>query len=118
MKHHEWLEKAKKLYGENPGDWKFKCPICHTIQTAKDFVNAGLSKEEASTSIAQECIGRYLPEKQKAFGDRKKDKFVKGVPCNYAGYGLFKLNPIEIIMDDGTKYQAFDFADKEKEEIN
>lgn len=37
MKHAEWLKKAKRLYGENAGDWKFKCPVCETVQTAKDF---------------------------------------------------------------------------------
>jgi len=110
MNHSEWLDKAKRLYGKNAGDWKFKCPVCQTVQTAQDFVRAGLSKEEASTSIAQECIGRHLQNKEKAFGEKKRKK---GVPCDYAGYGLFKLNPVEIIMDDGTKYNAFDFADEE-----
>ncbi|MFJ1269930.1 VVA0879 family protein [Legionella lytica] len=108
MNHSEWLEKAKMLYGENAGDWKFKCPICETVQTARDFVNAGLSKEEASSSIAIECIGRFLPNKQKAIGGKK---IIKGEPCNYAGYGLLPLNPIEIEMDDGSKQYAFAFAD-------
>ena len=111
MKHSEWIDKAKRLYGDNAGEWKFKCPICKTAQTANDFIQAGLTKEEASNSIANECIGRFLPEKQKAIGEKK---IIKGKPCNYAGYGLFKLNPIEVIMDYGRKISAFDFADGEK----
>lgn len=110
MKHFDWLEKATMLYGEKSGDWKFKCPVCETVQTARDFVNAGLSKEEASSSIAIECIGRYLPVKQKAIGEKK---IIKGKPCNYAGYGLFRLNPVEIEMSDGSKQYAFAFADGE-----
>ncbi len=113
MKHQAWLDKAKRLYGENAGDWKFKCPVCETVQTANDFVKAGASKEDASTSIANECIGRWLPNKQKAFGDRKKDKFSKGKPCNYAGYGLLQLNPVIVEFEDGTTRNAFDFADDE-----
>jgi hypothetical protein len=110
MTHEEWLEKAKRLYGDNAGDWKFKCPVCETVQTVKDFFNAGLSREESSASIANECIGRYLPEKQKAIGEKK---VIKGKPCNYAGYGLFNLNPVEVLMNDGRKITAFDFADEE-----
>lgn len=105
-----WLEKAIKLYGENAGVWKFKCPCCETVQTAMDFVNAGLSKKDAGTSIAKECIGRYLPKKQKAISEKK---IIKGEPCDYAGYGLFRLNPIEIEMDDGRMQYAFAFADEE-----
>ena len=111
MKHEEWLKKAARLYGENAGDWKFICPACETPQTAKDFVNAGLTREQASISIANECIGRHLPEKQKAIGEKK---IIKGNPCNYAGYGLFQLNPVEIEFEDGTIRKAFDFADEEK----
>ncbi len=110
MTHEEWLNKAKRLYGDNSGEWKFICPICKTPQTAQDFVKAGATKEQASTSIANECIGRWLPNKQKAIGEKK---VIKGQPCNYAGYGLFKLNPVEVIMDDGRKITAFDFADEE-----
>lgn len=115
IKHDEWQKKATRLYGEDAWDWKFKCPVCETVQTAKDFINAGASKEDASTSIAKECIGRYLEVKQKAFGDRKKNAFIKGEPCNYAGYGLLKLNPVEVEFEDGTTHNAFDFADEEKD---
>lgn len=110
IKHEDWLKKAARLYGENAGDWNFICPICKTPQTGKDFVKAGLTKEQASTSIANECIGRFLPEKQKAIGEKK---IVKGRPCNYAGYGIFQLNPVEIEFEDGTIRNAFDFADEE-----
>lgn len=108
MKHSEWLEKAKKLYGNKVEDWKFKCPACHTVQTIKDFVKAGASKEQAANSIANECIGRYMATNQKAFSDKET---VKGKPCDYAGYGLININPVLVEFEDGTKHHAFDFAD-------
>ncbi len=74
MTHEEWLNKAKRLYGDNAGEWKFICPICKTPQTAQDFVKAGATKEQASESIANECIGRWLPEKQKAIGEKRLSK--------------------------------------------
>ena len=112
MKHNEWLEKAQRLYSENAVNWKFKCPVCETVQTGNDFINAGSTKEQARKSIAVECIGRWLPEKQKAFGDRK-GKIKKGEPCDYASYGLFNLNPVAVEFEDGTIFNAFDFADVE-----
>lgn len=112
MKHSEWLEKGKRLYGKNTETWQFKCPVCETIQTAKDFIAAGASKDEAMNSIAVECIGRHLPEKQKAF-DSSQGKIIKGSPCNYAGYGLLRLNPVEIEFEDGFKRHAFAFVNED-----
>lgn len=116
MTHDEWLKKVERLYGKDPMNWKFKCPVCETVQTAKDFMDAGATKEDVRTSLAVECVGRWLPEKQKAF-DNRKGKIKKGEPCNYAGYGLLKLNPVPVEFEDGTIFNAFDFADEEADVI-
>ncbi|MBA9071867.1 hypothetical protein FHR71_005660, partial [Methylobacterium sp. RAS18] len=33
-------------------------------------------------------------------------------PCNYAGGGLFKLNPVIVTGPDGSEHAMFDFADR------
>lgn len=102
----EWRKKGSELFGEDMKQWRFVCPICKTPQTIQDFVNAGVHKEAAGSSIAQECIGRYLPGSQKAIS---ATKVIKGKPCNYAGYGFFKLNPVAVELEDGEVLLAFDF---------
>lgn len=90
----EWHDEAKRLFGNNPSDWKFICPSCGHVASVKDWKDAGA--EDAA--IAVSCVGRYLPQKKEAFEK-------KGGPCNYAGYGLIRLNPVNVA---GT--EAFDFA--------
>lgn len=108
IKLEDWHKLASKKFGKNARHWKFICPVCETPQTAQDFIDAGAPEEEAKTSIAVECIGRWLPEKQKAF-DSRQGKIVKGQPCDYAGYGLFALNPVPVEFEDGKIFHAFDF---------
>lgn len=113
IKLEDWHKLATEKFGENARHWKFVCPVCHTPQTAQDFINAGVPEEDAKTSIAVECIGRWLREKQMAF-DNRKGKIKKGQPCNYAGYGLFKLNPVPVEFEDGKVFNAFDFYEDVK----
>jgi hypothetical protein len=41
----------------------------------------------------------------------KKEAFSQdGGPCNYAGGGLFRLNPVTVVDPDGIENHAFDFA--------
>lgn len=105
----EWRKKGTELFGKDSTKWLFVCPVCRTPQTAQDFIDSGLSEDEARSSIAIECIGRHLPkaQSQKAISDAK---VIKGKPCDYAGYGFFKLNPVAVEDDDGHVFNIFDFA--------
>ena len=102
----EFLEKGKKLFGEDRLKWKFKCPCCGNIQTAEDFRK---HKENGATpnSVYQECIGRY-ENGCRAFGKNKKG--TKKFPCDYASYGLFKIGHV-VILSDGKEITVFPFAD-------
>jgi len=93
----EWIEKGKKLFGDDMMKWPFVCPSCGHVATAQDYKDAGAP----STVVAFSCIGRWMKDSKEAFG---KD----GGPCNYAGGGLIGLNPIEV---DEEHY--FDFAKQE-----
>ena len=90
---------AKKRFGDNPMNWKFKCPSCGYVASVKDYKDAGAS----SKTVAFSCIGRYLPGKcQEAFTGGPG-------PCNYAGGGLIGINPVEI----GGQYY-FELANEEE----
>lgn len=102
----EWRQKGVELFGERMRLWRFVCPVCKTPQSAQDFIDTGMDKETAFSSIAQECIGRHIPSSQKAISETK---VIKGKPCNYAGYGLFKLNPLSVELEDGEVINVFDF---------
>ena len=102
----EWKAKGTALFGENVLAWKFVCPVCGHVQTPADFEPHQI-KGASPASAYQECIGRYT-----GVGEFRE----KGQgPCNYAGYGLFKLSPVRITIDAeaGPKeFHAFAFAEE------
>ena len=68
----------------------------------QDWKDAGASAGQVGFS----CIGRNTGSTKEIF-----DK--TGGPCNYAGGGLFALNPVEV--DDGEyKHSMFEFADHQE----
>lgn len=99
MKKAEWEVEAKERFGDNIMNWKFRCPACGHIASVRDYKNAGAP----ANAVAYSCIGRYLDESHKV-----REAFGEGPgPCNYAGGGLFGLNPTEV---DGEHY--FEFAEE------
>ena len=51
---------------------------------------------------AVSCVGRYLNNPHDAFQPGKQ-------PCNYAGYGLIRINPVVVQGGDGQD-RVFAFA--------
>lgn len=102
----KWKKEAKKRYGEYE-NIRFQCPMCGYVATPKDWLSIGAGEGEIGFS----CIGRHHDNPVRAFGEKNKH----GGPCDYAGGGLLRVNPvhIELIDDEGKKYirQTFDFAD-------
>jgi len=98
--HEEWMSMAESLYGKNMLNWKFKCPSCGYIASVEDYKKV----KAPEAAIAFSCIGRYIKDCNNEVGDKKQ-------PCNYAGGGLFKLNPVRVHYDDGRFEDMFDFAD-------
>jgi len=101
----EWVKKGEKLYGKDRKEWKFKCPACGYVQSFRDF-EPHMDKEEIYKYIAFSCIGRFD-------GHGDNTMFRGKQPCNYAGGGLFAINPVHITDDEGNEYHRFDFADSE-----
>lgn len=96
----EWEAEAQKRFGNDFMKWKFICPACNHVQTPADYKAAGLK----SSMVAFSCVGRGLQKAREAFGEGKG-------PCNYAGGGLFRLNPVTV-KDNGEEFHVFDFATK------
>jgi len=96
----EFEAEGERRFGPDKKKWKFICPVCGHIASVQDWLDAGVEEQ-----MAFSCIGRSdAPAMQlarEAFASTGKG------PCNYAGGGLFKLNPLEI---EGCKDKFFAFA--------
>lgn len=100
MTREEWLAEAERRFGPDPMKWKFVCPCCKHVTAVEDWKKAG-AKEE---NVAFSCVGRWTGASRGAF--------TKGIgPCDYAGGGLFQLNPVRVIDDEGKEHRVFAFAD-------
>lgn len=99
MTHEEWKAEAVRRFGPDMSTWRFVCPVCgHTYSVAEgDAANM-------QGAIGFSCIGRYVGAKRDALGGNGAG------PCNYAGGGLFKLNPVTVVMPDGDEITAMAFA--------
>lgn len=98
----EWKAEAVRRFGTDPMSWKFVCPSCGHVASVKDWRDLGASEGE----VAFSCVGRHVESASAAF---KKD----GGPCNYAGGGLFRLNPVKVVFEDDPQHprETFDFAE-------
>lgn len=104
----DWRSRAEALFGKDPMDWAFECPSCGYVQSVRDFLpyrDNGATPNDAY----QVCIGRFMGDKNEAFQGKGSG------PCNYAGFGLFKLQPLAVVREDGSETPVFGFA-KEQEE--
>jgi hypothetical protein len=90
----EWEEKGKQLFGADKMEWKFICPGCGYVASVREWKEAGAESGE----IAFSCIGRRLEKKRDFLGGTGSG------PCNYAGGGLFAINPVEV---EGSRIFAF-----------
>ena len=103
----QWLEEGIKRYGNNMSTWRYTCPMCKKDTVAQEWIDHNVKKQ-----IAISCIGRQYDQKQSAFFTKNK----KPTGCDYAGYGLFRMNPVnvEFTNEDGSKeiVGGFDFAVK------
>jgi hypothetical protein len=97
----EWKADGARLFGADTSAWKFVCPSCGYVATVKDWKDA----KAPEGAVGFSCVGRWRGADGQNTFKRKG-----GEPCNYTGGGLFKLNPITVIAEDGAEHQVFDFA--------
>jgi hypothetical protein len=97
----DWLAKAESLFGEDRFRWRFVCPGCGHVQAVEDF-RPYKSSGAHEGSAYQECIGRYLTS-------GGPYKWGNTSPCDYAGYGLFRISPVIVITNEGKEIYVFAF---------
>jgi len=102
MTHSQWLAYGSELFGDDIYQWRFVCPSCGYIARVQEWIDAGAPK----STIAFSCVGRWHKTARPAFGSPD----LPG-PCDYAGGGLFRLNPVRVTHPDGKTTDAFAFAE-------
>lgn len=90
-----------------------KCPMCGTIQTAQDFIDAGQghSFDDVQGKLGYSCIGRYT-------GAGSPRKNPDGKPCNWTLGGLFRFHKLEVVTPDGKSHPHFELATKAEAEAH
>lgn len=96
----EWREQGERIFGNDTTKWKFKCCNCGHEQSIDDFKDAGI--EEPEHKVFFSCIGRWT-NGPGTLGDKKS-------PCNYTLGGLFRLNVVKVIDEEGREHNVFDFG--------
>ena len=83
-----------------------KCPMCGTLQTAKDLIAAGAGDDFDAVEryLGFSCIGRFT-----GAGSPRKEP--DGDPCNWTLGGLFRTHRLEVITPDGKRHPRFELAD-------
>jgi hypothetical protein len=102
-----WTAEGVRRFGEDNRRWRFVCPVCGHVASVEDWWKAGAPGD----AVAFSCTGRWTGAKREAFTRGKGEG-----PCNYAGGGLFRLNPVGVVDDDGVVLQVFAFADEAQAE--
>jgi hypothetical protein len=92
IKHADWLEEGKRLFGPDAKDWKFVCISCGTVQSAREFHAAGV--KPCGQYLGFSCIGRWS----------------KTMGCDWTLGGLFTIHTKEVIGEDGKATPVFEFA--------
>lgn len=88
---------ALKAQGtERIEDVTFKCPMCGTLQSAQDLIDAGAGTDldDVERYLAFSCVGRWPSDKG----------------CDWTLGGLFKLHELEVVTPDGKHHPRFEPA--------
>lgn len=96
----DWIKEGEQRFGADQLGWAFVCPSCGHVARVHDWKEAGAGQGE----VAFSCVGRH----RRGAADMLAGKS----PCNYAGGGLIRLNPVTVVREDGTKTDVFEFAPK------
>ena len=87
----------------------FRCPMCKTLQSARDLIAAGAGStfDEVEPHLAFSCIGRFT-------GAPSPRREPDGKPCDWTLGGLFRLHRFEVVTEDGKAHPRFELATREE----
>jgi len=105
MTEEDWVAEGEARFGADRMRWRFRCPVCGHDQSVEDYQRAGAPEN----AIGFSCVGRWIEGSKEAFDETSVG------PCNYAGGGLFRLNPITVVSLDAHQqehhHKMFAFGD-------
>lgn len=83
-----------------------KCPICGTVQSAKDLIRAGAGQtfDDVEKYLGFSCVGRFTGAGAHQPGEPP------GRGCNWTLGGLFQLHKLEVVTEDGKHHPRFELA--------
>jgi predicted RNA-binding Zn-ribbon protein involved in translation (DUF1610 family) len=83
----------------------FKCPMCGTLQSARDLIAAGAGADFDAVEryLAFSCVGRWT-------GAGSPRKAPDGKPCDWTLGGFFRLHKFEVVTPDGKHHPRFELA--------
>ncbi len=96
----EWKAEGERRFGPDVMRWRFVCPACGHVASVQEWKAVGAPEDV----VAYSCVGRW------AGADRVAFESGRG-PCDYAGGGLFQINPVRI---GDRESGVFAFADDEE----
>lgn len=86
-------------------DFAFVCPMCRTVQSARDLMKAtGKGFDEVERYLGFSRVGRFTnagPHKQGA---------APGKGCDWTLGGLFRIHELEVVTSDGHPHPSFELA--------
>jgi hypothetical protein len=105
----EEFQAALKSQGVGHEDFAFVCPMCKTVQSARDLIAAGAGNDfdEVEKYLGFSCVGRFT-----GAGSPRKEP--DGKPCNWTLGGLFTVHKLEIETPDGERHPRFEVATPEQ----
>lgn len=103
------FHEACKAQGLQHHHTAVKCPMCGTIQSAADLIEAGAGGtfEEVEKYLGFSCVGRFT-------GAPSPRKAHDGKPCDWTLGGLFSTHKLEIVTPDGKHHPHFELATPEE----
>ena len=102
----DWWARGTELFGPDQRKWVYRCPVCKHEASHQDYLDAGGDEG----MIGFSCIGRLKGGKSAIFDDGKG-------PCDYAGGGLFRLNPVHVCDGDHVR-ETFEFGEPRNNDKN
>lgn len=111
----QWVETGRRLYGDDPRRWRFKCPVCGHVQSVAsvqqrrpEIAESGGAQERSIMHwIHYSCEGRLDENPRSAFEDAPDPD----AGCDYTLGGLFNFAPITVVHGEGESH-SFAFADE------
>lgn len=106
----EWRAEATRTFGEDEGNWSFRCPICGHIQSAYSIIVAGYGDPNRAY---KQCYGQGTRDDKGLAEKQGKPKGAKA-DCDWKAYGLFGTigKGIKVTFPEGDTAETFAFAER------